>query len=225
MKAADLFTLPDEFPFAEYFGPDAAPWEWVAAIGTALAERSLPGGRRDFPAGVHREGAVFVHPTVKLPHTCTLIGPVYIGEGTEIRPGAYLRGNVIAGRNCVLGNACEFKNALLLDSVQVPHFSYVGDSVLGAGAHLGAGAVLANLRLDRNAVSVRLASGTVDTGLRKLGALLGDGAEVGCNAVLQPGTILEKRSVVLPGIAFGGHLAANTIARVRETITTIPRKD
>ncbi len=225
MQAADLFTLPEELPFADYFRPDAAPWEWVAAIRDALTEVEFPEGIRDFPRGVYREGKLFVHPTVKLPHICTLIGPAYIGAGTEIRPGAYLRGNVITGRNCVLGNACEFKNALLLDGAAVPHFSYAGDSVLGAGAHLGAGAVLANLRLDRTAVKVRVADGSVDTGMRKLGALLGDGAEIGCNAVLQPGTILGKRSVVLPGVAFGGHLAANAIARTRETVTTIPRQD
>ncbi len=225
MQASDLFTLPEDFPFAKHFRSDAAPWEWVAAIKPALAEFGSPPAREDLPVGVHCEGPVFLHPSVSLPHTCTLIGPAYIGAGTEIRPGAYVRGNVITGENCVLGNACEFKNCLLLDRVQVPHFSYVGDSVLGNGTHLGAGAVLANLRLDQKPVGVRLESGSVATGMRKLGALMGDGAETGCNAVLQPGTILGRRAVVLPGVAFGGFLEENTIAHARRTIARLSRTD
>src|SRR5690606_4396624 len=102
-------------------------------------------------------------------------------------PGAYVRGNVIVGARAVLGNSCEFKNCLLMDGVQVPHFSYVGDSILGNRAHLGAGVVLSNLRLDQQPITMRLAEGVAETGLRKLGAILADDAEVGCNAVLQPG--------------------------------------
>ncbi len=224
MLASDLFTLPEAFPFAAHFPADVSPWEWVPAIGAALRGHRFPDGKREIPAGVHCEGAVFLDPTVTLPHTCTLIGPLYVGAGTEIRPGAYVRGNVIVGNHCVLGNACEFKNCLLLDGVEVPHFSYVGDSILGRGAHLGAGAVLANLRLDRQPVSVHTPDGPKPTGLRKLGALLGDEAEAGCNAVLQPGTVLGKGSAVLPAIAYGGYLEPDTIARVRETVVTIPRR-
>jgi UDP-N-acetylglucosamine diphosphorylase / glucose-1-phosphate thymidylyltransferase / UDP-N-acetylgalactosamine diphosphorylase / glucosamine-1-phosphate N-acetyltransferase / galactosamine-1-phosphate N-acetyltransferase len=132
---------------------------------------------------------------------------------------------VIVGADCVLGNSCEFKNCLLMDGVQVPHFNYVGDSILGNGAHLGAGVILSNLRLDQKPISVRLPDATVDTGLRKFGAILGDKAEVGCNAVLQPGTILGKRALVMPTIAFGGFLPAATIARVRAAVTTMPRRD
>lgn len=225
MQASDLFTLPDNFPFSDRFSPSARPWEWVGSIGPALNDFAFPEIRHHFPGGVHCEGGVYLHPTVTLPHTCTLIGPAYIGAGTEIRPGAYVRGNVIVGENCVLGNACEFKNCLLLNGVEAPHFNYVGDSILGNAAHLGAGAVLANLRLDRKPVTLRLDSETVDTGLSKLGGLMGDGAEVGCNAVLQPGTILGRRSVVLPGVAFGGLLPTAMIARVRESTATLPRKD
>ncbi len=225
MYASELFSHPADFPFAEFFPLNTAPWEWVSSIGKALQAFSFGPLERTLPPGVHCEGPVFLHPTVTLPHSCTLVGPIYIGAGTEIRPGAYLRGNVIAGENCVLGHASEFKNCLLLNNVEVPHFNYVGDSVLGNRAHLGAGAVLANLRLDRGPVTVRLPSGAVDTGLSKLGALLGDGAETGCNAVLQPGTILGKRSVVLPAVAFGGVLPPATIARVRESFTTLPRKN
>jgi UDP-N-acetylglucosamine diphosphorylase / glucose-1-phosphate thymidylyltransferase / UDP-N-acetylgalactosamine diphosphorylase / glucosamine-1-phosphate N-acetyltransferase / galactosamine-1-phosphate N-acetyltransferase len=160
---------------------------------------------------------------VSLPAHATIIGPAWIGPGTQIRPGAFIRGNVIVGEGCVLGNASEFKNCLLMDGVQAPHFNYVGDSVLGNKAHLGAGAICSNLRLDQKRVMIQLAGGAVDTGLKKFGAILGDGAEVGCNAVLNPGTLLGPRSLVMPAIAFGGFLPPSTIARVRQQVTIVPR--
>ena len=113
----------------------------------------------------------------------------------------------------MLGNSCEFKNCLLLSAVQVPHFSYVGDSILGNGAHLGAGVVCSNLRLDQAEVQVKLTDGTLcRTGLRKLGAILGDRAEVGCNSVLNPGAVLGKRAMVMPAVSFRGSTAAGSIA-------------
>jgi UDP-N-acetylglucosamine diphosphorylase / glucose-1-phosphate thymidylyltransferase / UDP-N-acetylgalactosamine diphosphorylase / glucosamine-1-phosphate N-acetyltransferase / galactosamine-1-phosphate N-acetyltransferase len=199
----------------------------LKSIGPALAQILPPTNRseRTLPPGVYVEGDVFIHPSVKLPSHATLIGPAWIGPETEIRPGAYIRGNVIVGARCVLGNSCEFKNCLLLDGVQVPHFSYVGDSILGNKAHLGAGVILSNLRLDQQPISVRIEGAIHETGLRKFGAILGDAAEVGCNAVLQPGTILGRRALVMPTLAFGGYLPAETIARVRLPITTMPRRD
>ena len=226
MKASELFSLPASLQvFSASFSADDAPWEWLKQIGAALKGASIPAFARSVPPGVHVEGAVFIDPSVKLPPHATIIGPAWIGPGTEIRPGAYIRGNVIVGANCVLGNSCEFKNCLLMDGAQVPHFSYVGDSILGNGAHLGAGVILSNLRLDQQAISVRLPEGVFDTGLRKFGAILGDKAEVGCNAVLQPGTILGKRALVMPTVAFGGYLPDATIARVRVAVTTMPRRD
>jgi len=224
MHAADFFSLPESLSgFSPYFPADSAPWEWLRKIGPALAAAQQKevghACRRSIPSGVHIEGWVHIDPTVKLPAYATLIGPLWIGPGTEIRPGAYLRGNVIVGAGCVVGNACEFKNALLLDRVQVPHFSYVGDSVLGNRAHLGAGVVCSNLRLDQAEIAVEVGDQVVMTGLRKFGAILGDEAEVGCNAVLMPGTVLGRRSVVMPLTPFGGVLEANTSARSRPTIT------
>lgn len=226
MNASELFELPSSLQaFASFFRSDVAPWEWLKAIGPALKAHAFPPEPPKVPAGVSIEGLVYVHPSVKLPNTATLIGPAWIGEGTEIRPGAFVRGNVIVGAGCVLGNSCEFKNCLLMDKVQVPHFSYVGDSILGNKSHLGAGVILSNLRLDQKAISVRLPETICDTGLRKFGAILGDGAEVGCNAVLQPGTILGKRALVMPTMAFGGYLPPAMIARVRENVITQPRRD
>lgn len=225
MQAADLFALPASLPFGSFFQPEAAPWDWVPQIRRALEGWDWPEAASSLPPGIHTEGPVYIHPTVRLPAYATLIGPAYIGAGTEIRPGAFLRGNVIVGENCVLGNACEFKNALLMDRVQVPHFSYVGDSILGSGVHLAAGAILSNLRLDQAPVPVQIGGRRIATGLRKLGSLLGDGAEIGCNAVLQPGTILGKRALVMPSLAFGGHLEAGQIAKARMSIATLPRRD
>lgn len=226
MQAAELFSLPPSLQaFAEFFRAEAAPWDWVKQIGPALKAHRFAPAQPKVPAGVHLEGCVHLDPTVKLPSYATIIGPVWIGARTEIRPGAFIRGNVIVGEDGVLGNACEFKNCLLLDRVQVPHFSYVGDSVLGNGAHLGAGVICSNLRLDQREVEVRLAAGQAKTGLRKLGALLGDEAEVGCNAVLQPGTILGRRSLVLPLTSYSGYLAPATMAGHRQTIVRVPRRD
>ena len=226
MKASEFFALPPSLArFAPHFVADVAPWDWIKKIGAALEAASFGPSELKIPPGVHLEGRVWLHPSVKLPAHATIIGPAYIGAKTEIRPGAFIRGNVIVGEGCVLGNSSEFKNCLLLDGAQVPHFNYVGDSVLGNKAHLGAGVICSNLRLDQAVVHVRVGNELVSTGLRKFGAILGDHAEVGCNSVLNPGSVLGKRALVMPAMAFTGVLAANTIARVRTSITTIARRD
>ena len=229
MTAGDLFALPGSLAtFASHFPPDVQPWIWVKSIAAALAGRNLaPDPGLAIPAGVSIEGAVFIDDSVKLPHVCTIRGPAWIGARTDIRPGAFIRGNVIVGEGCVVGNSCEFKNALLMDGVQVPHFSYVGDSVLGNKAHLGAGVICSNFRLDQKPVSIRMTDGTIaETGMRKLGAMLGDAAEAGCNAVLQPGCILGKRAVVFPLTSFAGVAPPNTIAKVRTGAPAFfPRRD
>lgn len=226
VKAADLFALPESLSqFRAFFQPDAAPWSWITQIGPALRSlNSGPGVTGHGPA-LHIEGPVYVHPTAQLPHLGTLIGPIWIGPESRLLPGCYLRSNVIVGARCVVGHNAELKNALLLDDVQVPHRPYVGDSVLGNGSHLGAGVVLSNLRLDQKNITVRLPSGAVDSGLRKFGALLGDRAEVGCNAVLNPGTILGKRALVTPSIVVGGYVPPATIAHGRLHVSMIPRRD
>ncbi len=226
MKASEFFALPASLaPFAAHFPADLPPWEWLKRIGPALASQAAPMAGRPLPPGVHVEGAVWLHPSVKLPASATIIGPAWIGANTEIRPGAFIRGNVIVGEGCVLGNACEFKHCLLMDKVQVPHFSYVGDSILGNGAHLGAGAICSNLRLDQKPVVIRVGGATYETGLKKLGAILGDRAEVGCNTVLNPGTLLGPRALVAPAMSFSGYLPAATIAHVRASVALTPRRD
>ncbi len=226
MKASDLFDFPENIPFGDIFLPELHPWQWIPLIREALAQVNflqLP-IHGAIPPDVSIIGKVYMHHSVKLPPRAVIKGPAWIGAGTEIRPNAYIRGNVIVGENCVLGNTCEFKNCLLLNGVQVPHFNYVGDSVLGNKSHLGAGVILANLRLDQKEVSVVTPEGRQSSGLKKMGALLGDGAEAGCNAVLQPGTILDRRAVVMPTLAFNGYLEPDTIACARTEIRKLRRQ-
>lgn len=226
MQADHFFALPESLQrFATHFDPTASVWEWLPKIKQALVGLEGNTSERAIPPGVAIEGEVWLDPTVKLPPQATLIGPCWIGPNTEIRPGAFVRGNVIVGAGSVLGNSCEFKNCLLMDNVQVPHFSYVGDSLLGNGAHLAAGVVLSNLRLDQKPITIRLPDSIAETGLRKFGSAIGDQAEIGCNAVLQPGTLLGKRALVMPTLAFGGYLPEAHLAKGRTTITMIPRRD
>lgn len=215
MNADELFQLPLSLSqFGDFFQNGDSPWNWVGKIAPALTHffhgiakngeeffRQLPDLVSPWIAV---SGNIWIHSTVKMGAFVTLEGPIFLGPHCEVRAGAMLRGNVICGANGVIGNSCEIKNSLLLDRVQVPHFNYVGDSILGNGSHLGAGAILANLRLDGQSVRIHLPSERVVTERRKLGAMLGDGAQVGCNAVLQPGAILGKNAIIGPATAFGG---------------------
>ncbi|HWQ07652.1 MAG TPA: hypothetical protein VN436_01035 [Holophaga sp.] len=143
-----------------------------------------------------------------------LCGPAIIGPGSELRPGAYVRENVIVGARCVVGNSTELKNCILFDEVQAPHFNYVGDSILGRRAHLGAGSMLSNLKSDWSEVAVRLPDGaSIFTGLTKFGAILGDEAEIGCNAVCNPGSVVGRSSRVYPLAGLRGFLPGSTILK------------
>ncbi len=227
MKSEILFELPESLKiFSEFFDPQAAPWEWVRNIKAALSsvDFSKYETKRDIPRHVTVDGDVFIHPSVKLPAFAHISGKAWIGANTEIRPGAFIRGSVIIGENCVVGNSCEYKNSILMDYVQTPHYNYVGDSVLGNHSHLGAGVICANLRLDHENVMVTTPEGRKNSGLRKLGAILGDYAEAGCNAVLQPGAILMKKACVLSCVPFAGLLEESTVASTKQVIRRFPRR-
>ena len=143
----------------------------------------------------------------------TILPPTVIMDGATIRQGAYIRGGVFVGKGAVVGHCTEVKNSILMDKAQAPHFNYVGDSILGAGAHLGAGAILSNLKSDKSSVTIRNGDEAYDTGLKKLGALVGDRAEIGCGAVLNPGSVIGKNSAVYPLVSWRGVLAENSIAK------------
>jgi NDP-sugar pyrophosphorylase family protein len=140
-------------------------------------------------------------------------GPAWIGANCQIRHGAYIRENVIVGAGSVVGNSCEIKNSMLFNGCQVPHFNYVGDSILGAKVHLAAGVIVSNLKLNGDFITLRVGNAILTTGLRKFGALIGDEAEIGCNAVINPGSVIGRKSLIYPGVAWRGMLAAKSIAK------------
>lgn len=163
----------------------------------------------------------------KLSARAELCGPAIIGPGSEVRPGAYLREHVIIGARCVIGNSTELKNCILFDEAQAPHFNYVGDSILGRGAHLGAGSILSNLKSDASEVAVHLpGGGKIPTALIKFGAILGDRAEIGCNAVCNPGSVVGRASRVYPLASLRGFLPEATVLKAggeRVALTRTPR--
>ena len=160
---------------------------------------------------------VLVGENVKIYPTATIEGPTIIGSGCEVRPGAFIRGSVITGAGCVIGNSSELKNCILLDKVQIPHYNYVGDSVLGNKAHTGAGTICSNLKSDGKPVIIH---GDVDyeTGLRKIGGILADGADVGCGSVINPGTVIGKNTSVYPLTSLRGVYPADCIVKATKTV-------
>lgn len=138
-------------------------------------------------------------------------GPTIIQKGTQIRHCAFIRGCALIGENCVIGNSTEVKNSIIFDNVQIPHFNYIGDSILGYKAHMGAGAITSNVKSDHSIISVKIGNEKIDTGLKKFGAILGDYSEIGCNAVLNPGSVLGKNVTVYPTSMVRGFIAENTI--------------
>lgn len=156
---------------------------------------------------------VFVHKSAQIYPNVYFAGPTIIGPETELRPGAFLRGAVLAGRHCVIGNSTEAKNTLFLGEVQVPHYNYTGDSVFGLHSHMGAGAITSNVKGDHGPVLVKDAAEVMPSGRRKFGAILGDGVEVGCNSVLNPGTIIGKGSRIYPLSLVRGVIPARHILK------------
>ena len=163
---------------------------------------------------------VWIHKTATVAPTAYLGAPCIIGAGTEVRHCAYIRGSALVGENCVVGNSVELKNVILFDSVQVPHFNYVGDSILGYKSHMGAGAVTSNVKSDKTLVVVKNGEETIETGLKKFGAMLGDFVEVGCNSVLNPGTVIGPHSNVYPTSCVRGMVPGNSIWKNNGVIVT-----
>lgn len=148
-----------------------------------------------------------------------IAGPCIIGHKTEVRPGAFIRGNALVGDGCVVGNSTELKNVILFDGVQVPHYNYVGDSVLGYKAHMGAGSITSNVKSDKTPVVIKDGREEINTGRKKVGAMLGDGVEIGCNSVLNPGTVIGRGSSVYPVMSVRGVIPQNCILKNSGEIT------
>ena len=200
-------------------------WQALPKIAAYLQFRLKPGNKGKLLGKPFLGSAVFVGHGTVIEHGAMIKGPAWIGENCEIRNGCYIRENVIIGNGVVAGNSCEFKNCLIFDDAQIPHFNYVGDSILGHGAHLGAGVILSNVKLDHHEISVLTPEGKmVPTGLRKFGAIVGDLAEIGCNSVLSPGTLIGRKSIVYPGTQWRGVLGERQIAKMRQHVEIVPRR-
>jgi len=195
------------------FSDSEYPWDMLPKIKDVIAELLKTGieGFSELKPGV------LVGKNVKIYDFVTIEAPAIIGHGTEIRPGAFIRGNVITGENCVLGNSTELKNAILLDKVQVPHYNYIGDSVLGNYAHMGAGSICSNLKSDGKAVVIH-GDTDINTNLRKVGGILADRADVGCGCVINPGTVIGKNTSVYPLTALRGVYPANCIVKGQDKV-------
>ena len=238
MNPADFFDLSDlDEPLRSLFAGVEHVWDVLKRVHAHL-EALFPQ-----QAGIHGQvdpGAILVNPEqiyigpgTHVEATAYIAGPAYIGANCEVRPGAYVRGDLITGDGCVLGHASEFKNVVMLPRAHAPHFNYVGDSVLGRRCNLGAGTKLSNLGVNseqdknltgrRPAIKNPLPTGaSVDTGLAKMGAIVGDGAQTGCNAVLNPGCLLGKNAMVYANVSLGkGYWPADHIIKLRQTLEEV----
>jgi len=222
-RPEDLFDLA-QTAHGELFAGCENAWEALPRL-KAYLESHLQPGLRNRCEGVAFIGErVFIGEGTVVEDGAMIKGPAIIGAHCQIRHNAYIRENVIIGDRCVVGNACEVKNALLFNDCEAPHFNYLGDSILGHHAHLGAGVILSNLKVVPGNVLVEIEGQTVDTGLRKFGALIGDGAEIGCNSVLNPGSIIGRRAVVYPCTNWRGCLPPMSIAKNRAPREIVPRQ-
>jgi len=225
MFAPTEFLTLEHTAHAKLFENQTYVWDALKQIASYLQFRLKPMVLGEMIGKPFISNAVFVGRGTIVEQGAVLKGPAWIGENCHLRSGCYVRENVIVGDGVVMGNSCEFKNCILFDEAQVPHFSYVGDSILGYRTHLGAGVILSNVKLGRGEIMVNAADGSIATGLRKFGAIIGDGTEIGCNAVINPGSVIGRNCIVYPGVSFRGVLAHASIAKKPDTIQVLPRRD
>ena len=212
VKTNELFECSNIY-ISELFEKNEYPWEMLPKIKEyikQLIDKGIPGYTK-------LKNDVLVGENVKIYPTAIVEGPTIIGSGTEIRPGAFIRGSVITGENCIIGNSTEIKNSVLLDRVQVPHYNYVGDSILGNHAHMGAGSICSNLKSDGKNIVIH---GEIEyqTNLRKIGGILADNADIGCGCVLNPGTIIGNNTSVYPLTSLRGVVPSNCIVKSNKDI-------
>ena len=200
-------------------------WNALKQIASYLQFRLKPAVLGDLIGRPFISANVFVGRGTVVEQGAVLKGPAWIGENCQIRSGCYVRENVVVGNGVVMGNSCEFKNSIIFDDAQVPHFNYVGDSILGFRAHLGAGVILSNVKLDHREISVAIDDGIVPTGLTKFGAIVGDRTEIGCNAVVNPGTIIGRDCIIYPSVNVRGVIPRAHIVKVRQELQTMKRRD
>ena len=220
VKTKKLFDL-EETIAKELFERYTYPWEVFKDLGNFIEEvgKTLPDTEY---LKIGRN--IWVHRSVKIMPTIALAGPLIIGKDASIRSCAFCRGKVIIGEGAVAGNSCEFKNAILFNKAQVPHFSYVGDSIIGFKAHLGASAITSNLKSDKSDVVLHLDDAELETGLRKLGAIVADEVEVGCGSILNPGTVIGKNTTIYPLSNVRGCVNKSSIYKSKDDIVVKAKK-
>ena len=208
IKITDLFDLSHSIA-ADYLRGFEYPWEALSGLAEFVRLKGI--GLSE--AGYEKRGEdVWVHRSATVVPTAVLVGPVIVGLGSFVGHSAFVRNGVLIGANCTVGTCVEIKNSIVFDNVDLAHFNYVGDSILGFGSHLGGGAITSNLRLDERNVIIR-SSVSVDTGLTKVGAMVGDHVQVGCNVVLNPGTVLGRNCVVYPLVSVKGIIEQRTVLK------------
>ncbi len=208
----ELYDL-DHTLAKEYLQRFTYPWEALKGIHDFILE--LGPTLKDYQ---EIQPQVWVHPDAVLAPTAYLGAPCIIGPRTEVRHGAFIRGNALVGADCVVGNSVELKNVILFDHVQTPHYNYVGDSILGYYSHMGAGSITSNVKSDKTLVVVKAKEETIETGLKKMGAMLGDHVEVGCNSVLNPGTVIGVDTNIYPLSRVRGIIPAHSIYKDAEHV-------
>lgn len=213
---AELYDLSHTIA-ADYLKKLTYPWEALKGIGELiiLLGKNLNPDEYDNPAE-----NVWIHKTAKVFSSAYIGAPCIIGANTEVRHCAFIRGSALIGESCVIGNSVELKNVIIFDSVQTPHYNYVGDSILGYKSHMGAGSITSNVKSDKTNVVIKSSEGTIETGIKKIGAMLGDYVEVGCNSVLNPGTIIGRNSNIYPTSCVRGVVPENSIWKTGGVVIT-----
>jgi len=221
--SAPVFAPADYLDFkqtdhAALFDGVTQAWEILPKLAAYLEAKLVPANKGKLIGNPVIGERVFIGENTVIEPGAYIKGPAWIGANCQIRHGAYIRENVIVGAGSVVGNSSEIKNSFLFNGCQAPHFNYVGDSILGAKVHLAAGVIVSNLKLTGDFITLRVGNETISTGLRKFGALIGDGAEVGCHVVINPGSVLGRRSLIYPGVSWRGVLPANSIAKSADCV-------
>ena len=206
-KITDLYNL-EETMAKGIFNGCTYPWEVLPKIKDYILELGNSLNQEEYDKIGEN---VWISKTAKVAPTAYIAGPAIIGNETEIRHCAFIRGNAIVGNNCVVGNSTELKNVILFNNVQVPHYNYVGDSILGFHSHMGAGSITSNVKSDKTLVIVKNGEEKIETGLKKFGSMIGDNVEVGCGSVLNPGSIIGRNSNIYPLSSVRGVIAPNSI--------------
>ena len=213
-KISNLYNL-DETIAKKIFNGCEYPWEVLPKIKDFIIELGQTLNSEEY----NKIGEnVWIAKSAKVAPTAYINGPAIIGKDAEIRHCAFIRGSVIVGKHSVLGNSCEIKNAILFDNVEVPHFNYVGDSILGYHSHMGAGSITSNVKSDRQLVKIKYQNNIIETNIKKVGAFLGDYVEVGCNSVLNPGTIVKPYTNIYPLTSVRGVIDGNSIVKSMKII-------